>query len=263
MLSVSEVAKIFEVDPLLIKKWAYHFKEYLSNYANPEKGLARRFDRRDVQVLAVVSYYWEDEPDNEHISYLLNSGLYREDTYREFALLNTPVPQEDLEDCYEGDEAWTHGFLVGDILSKFHQIEIARSYKIAANNLAEIMKSSAEPIDCVYPVLFLYRHCLELYLKVILDDENKKGHQLRFLISKIEEKYQKKMPSWMVSRLLDFHNIDPESMSFRYSDKHSKNPKASSSIDTFWIDFEHLTLVIDSLCSTFEDLIRSSSLASK
>ena len=261
MISTLKAAEIFEISCHLVELWATRFAEYLSKYANPEEGLNKQFTRKDIQILAVVSYYWEEEPDYESIISSLNSGLYREDFYREFALLHTSLIQDPLdEEIYEGDEAWTRGFLVGDILTKFHQIEIARSYKLAADSLVTEIEHSPDPLDYAYPILFLYRHCLELYLKAILDDENKKIHSLDSLMNEIEEKYKKKIPIWMKSRLLDFHSIDPRSTSFRYLEKETEKIKPKlkageiNKVDTFWIDFEHLNLVVNSLCSTFEDL---------
>ncbi|NJO72408.1 MAG: MerR family transcriptional regulator [Leptolyngbyaceae cyanobacterium RM1_406_9] len=256
MLSVSEVSKIFDVDRQTIKLWAKHYKEYLSNYASPEKGLGRHFTQLDIQVLALIHQYWEDQPDYENIKCLLSNEAYREDHYREFSLLHISLIQNPCENPYEGSEAWTQGFLIGGMVSKFHQIEIARSYRSAAENLISEVKDSSKPLDYAYPVLFLYRHCLELYLKIILNyaplGKQVKIHELDELIKNIENRYQKKIPGWMKARLLDFHFLDPKSTSFRYIDA---MPNEVSNLDEFWIDFEHLDLIIENLCSVFESFI--------
>lgn len=256
MLSVAEVSKIFDVDRQTIKLWAKHYKEYLSNYASPEKGLEQHFNQLDIQVLALIHQYWEDQPDYENIKCLLNNEVYREDHYKEFSLLHISLIQNPCENPYEGSEAWTQGFLIGGMVSKFHQIEIARSYRSAAEHLISEIKDSPEPLDYAYPVLFLYRHCLELYLKIILNNapsEKKiKIHDLDSLIKNIENEYQKKIPNWIKARLLDFHFLDPKSTSFRYIDA---MPDEVSNLDEFWIDFEHLHLVIENLCLLFESLI--------
>jgi hypothetical protein len=67
-MRVAEVAHKLEVEKSLIKTWTLHFKEYLSEGANPAKGTPRRFTIEDIRVLAYVyMYYWEDNPDYEDI----------------------------------------------------------------------------------------------------------------------------------------------------------------------------------------------------
>ena len=79
MRTVSEVARMFDVDRDVVKTWCYHFAEHLSPEATPPKGQERHFTDSDVLVLAVIFYYWEDDPDFEHIHACLNSGEQDED----------------------------------------------------------------------------------------------------------------------------------------------------------------------------------------
>jgi hypothetical protein len=69
-------------------------------------------------------------------------------------------PPDDL------DETWRHGiFLNGGGVDEY--LELARSYKQSADALLNSALKSGEPRDWGYPVLFAYRHALELYLKII------------------------------------------------------------------------------------------------
>lgn len=133
---------------------------------------------------------------------LLYSGSHDEEIYAEFAYKNTSIFQDptDTDNYYEGEEAWTRGIMIGGLVSKSHDLEIARSYKAAADELIRQVKLSSEPYDLSYPIFFMYRHCIELYLKVVSDyDFNRDGstHSIDILISKIEDKYNEKLPEWI------------------------------------------------------------------
>ncbi len=67
MYSVAETAKILQVDKKHIKDWSFHFSEYLSPQANPQKDKQRFYTLEDIRIFAYVLIYWEDEPDIENI----------------------------------------------------------------------------------------------------------------------------------------------------------------------------------------------------
>ncbi|MES2425980.1 MAG: hypothetical protein V4560_03370 [Bacteroidota bacterium] len=48
--SLAEAAQLFKTDNETIKKWYYHFPEYLSKAANPIKGTPREFNLEDIRV---------------------------------------------------------------------------------------------------------------------------------------------------------------------------------------------------------------------
>ena len=254
MNKVADLARLFDVNKETIKKWCFKFGEHLSPSATV-KGQTRFFNEIDLRVFALVNQYWEDDPDYENIHACLNSGCHYSEEYIEFSQLNTSIFQDVTECEYEGDEAWTKGLLLGGMASKNHQIEIARSYKNAADELVEIVRKSHEPYDLAYPIFFSYRHTLELYLKVIGQynpEKDKKWHYIDKLIDKIEMQYNEKIPQWMRNRLYDFHIIDPSSTSFR--DLY-EIPIEIQRKDEIWIDFTHLKVVMDKLCIIFEDII--------
>src|SRR5207249_12268113 len=86
----------------------------------------------------------------------------------------------------ELDESWTHGVLVGGMASATDSIEIACAYRTAADSLIAPALKSGEAWRFTYPILFLYRHALELHLKAILQP-SKRTHELRPLIREFEK----------------------------------------------------------------------------
>lgn len=109
----------------------------------------------------------------------------------------------------------------------------AMGYKLAADTL---MNSSINLIGIdalVYPIVFLYRHHLELELKhllflskVLLDEDSAvlKEHNLLRLWQKVRPKIEALWPedrdrylNGFEEWITEFSDIDPESFSFRYS----------------------------------------------
>ncbi len=111
----------------------------------------------------------------------------------------------------------------------------ADSYREAADFLSQNVNSSLQRIDLfVYPVLFLYRHHLELLLKLIikkgkilLDEkqENTKHHKLNKLwfitkdiIGKIwEDAYDSPSFKLIEQIIHDYVQVDGRGVNFRYS----------------------------------------------
>jgi hypothetical protein len=92
-----------------VKKWAFHFKEHLTQEASRSKGTPRQFTPADLQVFAYVFTYWEDEPDFEYIEAGLNCGDHHSERYDDILTSVTPLFQEPPEEL---DETWRHGSLV-------------------------------------------------------------------------------------------------------------------------------------------------------
>ena len=153
------------------------------------------------------------------------------------------------------DETWNHGVLLNSMWVR-PPIEVARAYKDTADKLVEQALSCQEPHLYDYPILFNYRHMLELYLKIILDDRKKArrlGHDLVALVEAVETKLSRKASEWVRSRLREFSEIDPSSDLFRYADKAPRHPKYVE----IWIDFCQVKTVMDRLCEAFEEYIRT------
>lgn len=239
MATIAEVAQHLGVDRETVKTWTKEFAEHLSLTANPPKGKERQFGENDLRVLGLVSYYWEDDPDLEHIHAMLNSGEYNEDAFSEFASLHTPVFQVVPDEI---NEDWRHGVLIGGMAER-NLPQVAKAYKMAADVLVAQALAKFEPHEIDYPIFFLYRHAIEVYLKAMLETPPQ-THDLGRLIRLLEEQYGTKIAPCVKDRLWDFQRLDQQSAMFRYAE--------SPSGVELWIDFHHLKLVMDRLCEAFE-----------
>ena len=247
MRKIGDMARLLDVDRDRIMAWMKEFADHLSEFARPKAGHTRLFTESDARALALVSEFWEEEPDLEHIHAMLNCGDQDSDRYVEFVHLHTPIFQETPDDL---DETWTHGVLLNSMWLR-PKIEVARAYKYAADRLVKEALACQEPHLLDYPIFFTYRHTLELYLKLILHDSQKAkdvGHDLGRLINAVEKKLGGKASDWARSRLHEFNDIDPTSDLFRYADR---APQHGSYIE-MWIDLCQLKAVMDRLCQAFE-----------
>ena len=254
MRTVAEIARVLDVEKDTVKKWCFEFGEYLSPSA-ATKGETRLFDETDLRVLALIGYYWEDSPDCDHIRYHLNCMSYNEEEFIEFSELNTGIFKNPDDYDIEGEEAWKRGILFADDTQIFTQVEIARSYKRAADALVSTVQDSNDPFNLAYPIFYTYRHALELYLKILSGHNHEtdtEGHYLNKLIDTIEAKYQERFPIWIRDRLYDFHRMDPGSTAFRYLEGEMG---IITERDEIWIEFRHLQFVMDRLCGVFENII--------
>lgn len=240
MATVSEVARLLDVGRDTVIAWTTRFAEYLSLTASAPKDKARQFNEADLRVLALVSDQWEDESDYEYVYAMLDRGEHNEDRYVEFAQLHTPIFQDVPEEI---DETWQHGVLIGGMANR-QWIEVAQSYKRAADSLVTVALKSDEPHTLDYPIFFLYRHCLELYLKTMLGGTVEE-HFLDTLIKALETKYGKSLGGWIRDRLWDFHEIDRKSDMFRYPEDVPNGE--------LWIDFHQLQLVMNRMTEAFEN----------
>ncbi|MGJ8736338.1 hypothetical protein [Zobellia laminariae] len=227
--SVSEIAKILETNKLQLKKWTYHFKEYLSPNANPEKGIKREFTIEDVSTLGYISMYWEEEPDFENIKYGLNSNEQFESPYNKLAIETIPIFRQFSKDLI-GGKVWT----IGGITEINDKLSLADSYKFAGDSLVNIGIENVEIREIIYPTIYNYRHATELYLKVILPNET--GHDLKKLYNKVKillkNKFDVIPPKWFENIINAFHDFDPGGTTFRYGIKIDN--------DEMFIDLIHL-----------------------
>jgi hypothetical protein len=227
--TVSQIARVLGVDVQQVKTWAWRFKEHLSSQANPPKGRSRAFTDSDVLALMHVAMHWEENPDIENIKAGLNcEDHYNNDQYREMLYQHTPLLQEPPDDL---DETWRHGiFLNGGGVDEY--LELARSYKQSADALLDSALESGEPRDWGYPVLFAYRHALELYLKII-GETQEPTHSLKDCIRGVEKRHGQKISSPIREWIIELDKIDPGGTAFRYADDKAGTLKYAE----YWVDF--------------------------
>jgi hypothetical protein len=96
---------------------------------------------------------------------------------------------------------------------------MAEQYFDAANVLIEsIERGRVEDYRLGTPVLYLYRHWLELAVKSIIGPIH--GHNLVTLSGLMVSSLSKRdvqVPHWVTARILEMAKIDPSSTAFRYA----------------------------------------------
>lgn len=146
------------------------------------------------------------------------------------------------------------GFLLGP-WGPPSKLDLVEQYFDAANQLIErIKRKDCEDYRLAYPVLFLYRHCLELVLKASIKTKSR-HHKLNNLVEDyvghIKERYQQDVPDWIVNRIKEFACIDPNSMAFRYAEDKYEGNIACTPIDgDTYVDVNNLHRTMQELYQT-------------
>jgi hypothetical protein len=98
--------------------------------------------------------------------------------------------------------------------------EMAQQYFDAANLLvADIEHDRLEDYKLASPILYLYRHWLELMIKSIIG--GCREHNLGKLAKRLNSYLWKRgveVPDWIMTRLKEMNAIDPDSTAFRYAE---------------------------------------------
>jgi hypothetical protein len=251
---VSKTAHILGVDRDAVKTMAFRFKEYLSQAANLGKEIARQFSAKDLQILAYVSMYWEDNPDYENIKVGLNRGDHNQEPYNNTFEHLTSFFQEPPEGL---DETSQHGCLVGGLADvAWDTFRLADSYKLAGDKLVDVALFTEEVYELIRPIMFSYRHATELYLKAVLSSKSEK-HDLKPLLEQLRDYLNRNhataIPDWFEKIIFTFNDFDPGSTTFRYSDS-NMGVFSRSTRDTgeFWVDLLHVKKLMGWLAKSFE-----------
>lgn len=129
-------------------------------------------------------------------------------------------------------EDWQHNAMLS--WSNFRVDLYAFAYKDAADGLVQAMADRKVPLDTgIYPLLFLYRHALELQLKLMLStarnlaglkQKNYDKHSLMPMWSEFRKLLKELDPSQPEVDVIAAHDfirqldkVDPDSMAFRYA----------------------------------------------
>ena len=157
------MARCLGVESDQVEKCAVLFDKYVRERARSANGKPRYFSDLDFLVFAYVSSLWEDGPDLEHIKAGRNGQDYLNEQYYQYLYLESPILQDPPEDL---DETWRHGFLwVGGHGQE--RFELAQNYRCVAERMLDQALHDDEARRWLCPILFAYRHTLELYLKTI------------------------------------------------------------------------------------------------
>lgn len=243
--SVAQIVELTRTSRDQVKAWAWDFRDHLSPGANPGKGLERQFTDEDALKMLVIVYWWIRGADSEEICEFLERGDHWEDHFRKELFLHTPLFQDVPDDL---DETWRHGCLYTP--SFFTPLELARNYRRCANALLELALKGDETLDLRSPVFFIYRHSLELYLK-ILGRVEEQTHSLSKCLAAVESQLQHRIREPHRSWILELDSVDPGSTSFRYC---LDDPGNGFGQET-WIDYHHVRFAMSKLLSDLDRAI--------
>lgn len=233
---VAEACRILGVERDQVKSWAHMFRDHLSTRANPSSGQPRQFTENDMFVLMHVMMHWEPDPDIESIRMSLNYESHiGNELYVRTLYTHTPILQERPEGL---DESWGGGvFLNARLIDEF--LAVARIYRESAGAMLDAALKSSDSRDWGYPVLYAYRHTLELYLKIIGHVEEF-THSLEHCVALVERRLDQKIGSPIREWIIEFDRIDPSGTAFRYAD----DAAGTLGDAEYWVDFHHLKYVM-------------------
>jgi hypothetical protein len=106
------------------------------------------------------------------------------------------------------------------------------------------------------PVLFLYRHALEMKLKGLMQDVPK-THDLLKLAEEFEATIKRKcdraIAPWITGRLKEIARVDPTSTAFRYSEYYCRNTKRDVLVNgETYVSLPHLQRAMTVLFSVLD-----------
>lgn len=149
------------------------------------------------------------------------------------------------------DENWNLGALVGGMASPMNNFDMARFFRVCAENLMSLVPRELEAYEIIYPALFLYRHTIELYLKAIVP-KFKFNHDLNALkenlANLVEKGFDMKLPGKAKRIIQEFHDYDPKSTKFRYGDGFIAGE--------FWVEISKLKCDLEWLFNGFENIYK-------
>ncbi|HRI71142.1 MAG TPA: hypothetical protein PK156_43215 [Polyangium sp.] len=249
-LTKSYIAKLFGVELKEVNLWIYRFQEYLVPDAGRAQNEERQFFAEDLKVFALVADHWEStpnfEPDYENICANLNCREQHGEKYTRLAYLHTPLFRTDFESISEDQRDI---IVVGGMREEHSSasLRIAEAYQTAGNELVERALKLDMAYEFAYPIFFMYRHALECFLKLLVPNKND-SHDLGKLIDAIQFKYNGKFIQWAKDRLMEFHDIDQGSDTFRYAD--GKHPLPATE---YYVNLRQLRVVVTELCTILKN----------
>ncbi len=160
---------------------------------------------------------------------------------------------EEPSAAIERPDQWSEplGFLVGGGANQRYQ-HLGQQYYNAAEQLVESIKhQDIADHDVANPVLYLYRHSIELFLKAIMLGAAK-THSLDTLADEyrdfIKDEFGSDCPEWIITRMKELGAIDPNSTAFRYNMTYNKQAKTDEPVPgEFHVNLHHLKSAMTAL----------------
>lgn len=253
-MQIGELSRLLGVDKNIIKKWLYLFEEYFSPAAaHPKDGQPRIFNQSDIRRLLLIGNskdWWSEEDDKDYSNVFsqLNSSDEFDERFLYNAYLKAPLFQS-LPDNPE--EMATFSIALGESWTGTDLVAIAQSFKHAGDILVNQALEIQEPWKFENPILFCYRHSIELFLKMIVHP-GKADHDLSSLIQVLEMQVGSKLNPEVKNILAQFAEIDPNSTTFRYGE--AQKNKGFPCDDVF-VNLHQLEYIMDFLTRGFLEIL--------
>jgi hypothetical protein len=181
------------------------------------------------------------------------SGFTDEQKYR--PLFESPAAALQRSDPSDG----APGFIIGGTANLALQ-HVGQQYFDAAFLLSETIRNGDwENHRLTNPVLYLYRHSIELFLKAALGGREK-THDLAGLSDEfrtfVKAEFDADLPDWISNRLKELSALDPRSTAFRYSQNFDRVSKTDLPVKgEFHVDLAHLHSAMFALNSALVGVI--------
>jgi hypothetical protein len=146
------------------------------------------------------------------------------------------------------DETFTHGAMLGG-MAGYDDESLASSYFLAGEALIDHVLSYGEQgQELICPILYLYRHAIELYLKVILqptDRDHSLGSLFDAFCKHVSSTYKERVPVWVTKPVTQLAEYDPGSDLFRYGQ--TRPPSRTQRLineGELWVDLRSLKRIM-------------------
>lgn len=129
--------------------------------------------------------------------------------------------------------------------------DMARAYRAAAFRLLDTARSNNESWESIDPIMFCFRHALELHLKALQSGAARRVHPLKDLAKELHRRlhgrYRSEHVDWLCDRIREFDRVDSRSTSFRYHDVAEPNREPE-----LWVDFTRLRTIMEAIFDGLE-----------
>jgi len=116
--------------------------------------------------------------------------------------------------------------------------DVSSAFRVAAERLLDAALANNETWEAAYPILFCYRHGLEVSLKSLVPGAPRE-HGLADIWAALQPRLAGQCPAnqmaWLGDRIAEFERMDPCSTAFRYADA-----VPAGRAPELWVDFHHL-----------------------
>ncbi|MGV2049319.1 hypothetical protein ACQZ48_04475 [Agrobacterium sp. 22-209-1] len=133
--------------------------------------------------------------------------------------------------------------------------DMVMSYRAAAFRLLDAAMKHGEAWESVDPILFCFRHALELNLKSLFKGAHLRTHGLQPMADALHERLSLRYPTvqvdWLRDRIHEFDAVDPRSTAFRYDD--AASPTAPPEL---WVDFAKLRHIMTTMFDALDTVRR-------